>query len=236
MNRTLSAALAVLASAAAGIRHAGASNLLRLALLVVLAGASLEPALGHAKPGWSWQAPTPTPYTFRSAALVGEGRHGFGVGNGGSVVETRDGGFSWTERDIGIPRAANLVRIRFADDANGYLVGSYDPSQLHAADGIVGRTVDGGATWVSVDIPDIALFDIVSTGVDGAIAVGINTATGAASILRTENGTDWTIDEPSMFGLLYSVASPAPGVLIAVGIDGMTGSALIVRSVDGGAT
>lgn len=203
--------------------------------LAVVAGAAFAPACAFANPGWSWQAPTPMPYTLRSAALLDNG-HGFAVGDSGALVESWDGGARWADRDSGIPREGNIGRVRFVDANHGYAVGGYPIGSFHASSGFVLETVDAGASWqIVADVPDLFLLDF-SVRPDGSVvAVGLNLATFSATVL-IGNGTTWAPTEPGYLAIPYGVATPAPGTLVVVGINGATGSALILRSADDGAT
>jgi photosystem II stability/assembly factor-like uncharacterized protein len=59
------------------------------------------------------------------------------VGYGGKVLETVDGGSSWTQIDSGVTDHA-LYRMSFVDDTHGWVTGQ---------DGLILRTTDGGKSW-----------------------------------------------------------------------------------------
>jgi photosystem II stability/assembly factor-like uncharacterized protein len=60
----------------------------------------------------------------------------FVVGYGGKVLETTNGGYSWTQRDTGLDNA--LYSIKFTDDTHGWITGQ---------DGLILHTSDGGQHW-----------------------------------------------------------------------------------------
>ena len=60
----------------------------------------------------------------------------FVVGYGGKIIETTDGGRSWTGHPSGVETA--LYAVRFTDDQHGWVAGQ---------EGVVLHTADGGKTW-----------------------------------------------------------------------------------------
>src|SRR3989475_6943359 len=60
----------------------------------------------------------------------------FVVGYGGKIIETTDGGRSWTKRESGVENA--LYAVRFVDDQHAWISGQ---------DGVILHTADGGKTW-----------------------------------------------------------------------------------------
>jgi len=201
----------------------------RIFRLAFVAVAAIAPAGAFANPGWSWQAPTPMPYTLRSAALLGNG-HSFAVGDAGALVESWDGGTRWADRDSGISRDGNIARVRFVDATHGYAVGGYPIGSLHASSGFVLETVDAGATWQTVaDVPDLFLTDFTLRPDGSVVAAGVNLSTFSATVL-IGGGTTWATTEPGYLAILYAIAAPETGTLVTVGINGATGAALILRS------
>lgn len=89
--------------------------------------------------GWCWQSPRPTGNAhndvfFTSAQL------GWMVGDLGEVLKTVDGGATWKRQRF--DANVNWARVSFADERNGFIVGS---GISGANNGL--RTTDGGATW-----------------------------------------------------------------------------------------
>lgn len=80
-----------------------------------------------------------------------DGRKGFVIGNGGTMLRTADGGDSWTQ--VARFTDLNLTNLKFADSSIGYLtaelgvVGESDTMSYRLE---VFRTNDGGDTWKSI--------------------------------------------------------------------------------------
>jgi photosystem II stability/assembly factor-like uncharacterized protein len=73
---------------------------------------------------------------FFDVAVLGP-KHAIVIGYGGKILDTKDGGFTWTQIDSGTDLA--LYSIDFDEDRQvGWIVG-----QL----GLILRTTDGGKTW-----------------------------------------------------------------------------------------
>jgi len=128
--------------------------------------------------------------------------HGFGVGLQKTIVETKDGGRTWSPLDVAAKPAGNpaytaYTHIAFADAKRGVIVGGSQPPRHE--DGMRGslpawmdperaskrkqvptltlmaQTIDGGATWTATTAP---LFGLVTSlrfaGADGLIVMGFN--------------------------------------------------------------
>lgn len=129
-------------------------------------------------------------------------KHGFGVGLQKTMVETNDGGRTWTPvaaaaEPAGNPAYTAYTHIVFADAKRGVIAGGSQPPRN--GEGFRGaapawmdperaskrkqvptltllmQTMDGGATWTASTVP---LFGLVSslkfTGPDGLIVMGFN--------------------------------------------------------------
>lgn len=122
--------------------------------------------------GMSWSsvtlplAPSEHPHLFD--LQFADARHGWAVGENGTILATSDGGWTWTRQINGIPapqpRALQIVRrangvdtldlegppaglclmaVRFVDASHGWTAGFF-PGEGRS---VVLRTDDGGATW-----------------------------------------------------------------------------------------
>ena len=76
---------------------------------------------------------------LNSVALSPDGRTGLAVGNGGTILQTTDGGETWTARASGTSVALTAVAIS-ADGRTGLAVGN---------GGTILQTADGGETWTA---------------------------------------------------------------------------------------
>lgn len=78
---------------------------------------------------------------LNAVVLPGEGRDGFCIGAGGTLLATRDGGNSWQRTEI--PTDADLYGLCFLEDMRaGFVVGDR---------GTVLRSTDAGTTWHRID-------------------------------------------------------------------------------------
>ncbi|MFN9504981.1 MAG: YCF48-related protein [Rubrivivax sp.] len=140
---------------------------------------------GPDQTGWCWQRPLPQGQTLNAFEFVSDAV-GWAVGEGGTIMATRDGGKSWVAQRSG--SSLGLREVRFVDALVGWAAGSVGevfktvdggttwqrmtlgvseaPSALGAKDALVAwarvgsRTLitrDGGATWSSLAAPDVAM-------------------------------------------------------------------------------
>jgi photosystem II stability/assembly factor-like uncharacterized protein len=97
----------------------------------------------------------------------------FVVGYAGKIVETTDGGRTWTNRPSGSDAA--LYSVRFVDDQVGWISGQ---------DGVILHTTDGGKTWSNQESnaffedkdagkQSLYLFSLFALDHDHAWAVGV---------------------------------------------------------------
>ena len=193
---------------------------------------------------------------FRSIAFANESV-GW-VGNLGSssaspnylkiLHETRDGGLTWTDITSRITgrRPAGLCGMWVVSENLVFGVGRYGlgPSTLL-------KTTDGGRTWISKDMTDIAgvlidvyFFDeqrgliIGSTApADGALdAWGDLDTVNAAVFMTSDGGETWTIvhrtNRLHSWGWKISFPTPSTGY---VSVQGKNGS-MVLKTTDGGYT
>ena len=86
---------------------------------------------------WALQAPGIVP--ILSGVSFVDAQNGWAVGDAGTILHTSDGGRRWTK--LAGPTTQPLWKVEFVDALNGYVVGG------NGADGVVLKTVDGGANW-----------------------------------------------------------------------------------------
>ena len=157
---------------------------------------------------------------------------GWVVGSKGSVLQTRDGGNTWT------PRAAStddVVRdIFFIDEQNGWLVcevNAYQLMTLEQPRAYLMKTTDGGEHWKRVEIKGLDVDSVLVRAV------------------FSRNGRGWTFGEA---GLIYTtqdagdtwtqLRSPTRHLLLGgIFVDNNRGwlvgaGATIIQTADGGET
>lgn len=80
-------------------------------------------------------------------------RHGLIAGSRGTLLETRDGGGSWTKRKNFT--ADDILQIYFSDAENGWLLCERDIYNRGAnAANYLLKTTDGGASWEKIEFKD----------------------------------------------------------------------------------
>ena len=142
-----------------------------------------------------------------------DARHGWVVGENGTILATTDGGATWTRQSQGVPLPArrppqvvqkqngldtlpdiegqppglHLMAVRFLDPSRGWTVGFFP----WEGTSVVLRTVDGGATWVEeARVPGEELRALFLSPDGRAWTVGDRVRDGASQVLlrRTSNG------------------------------------------------
>lgn len=160
---------------------------------------------------------------LQSIVLAADGRRGWAVGTGGTVMRTGDGGRTW-RRVAGVPRASQLHAVAFS--ANG---------QLGLAVGDSGsflRTRDGGLTWAYVEAPSQGQsLRAVALSADGSQAWVAGTG---GTLLQSSDATATWRSVPGILGgtVLEGIGFSADGRSVWAAADG----GIVVQSADGGAT
>src|ERR1700730_12607450 len=94
---------------------------------------------------WAWQKPLPQGNPLYAASFT-DANNGTGVGEGGTILRTTDGGAHWTIQTSGYEGTGiKLLGVSFTDANIGTAVGT----DTGTANAIVIRTTDGGNTWVT---------------------------------------------------------------------------------------
>ncbi len=137
-------------------------------------------AFFESKDDGTWEKlPSPIRYLLLDGAFFDD-THGAIVGAGGSVYFTEDAGANWNQANVFGDKSAKLNAVFFANQKNGWAVGTQ---------GKIFQTFSGGKTWreqksgVTKD-----LFDVFFTNAAEGWAVGSD-----GTILRTKTaGNVWT--------------------------------------------
>ena len=137
-------------------------------------------------------------FAFRDAS------HGFAAAGIGRILETTDGGRTWTTVHSE-PAGVNsyLYAIAFADATRGYAVGM---------DGVILLTTDGGETWEHrTSGVNVALHDVAAITASEALVVGES-----GTVLTTTNGgTSWRLGSTPTGADLWSIATADGTSLVA---------------------
>jgi photosystem II stability/assembly factor-like uncharacterized protein len=118
--------------------------------------------------------------TILYGVVFADDRHGWTVGEFGTILATRDGGRTWTQQQS--PVESTLFGVHFDGAERGWAVG---------IDSVIIATTDGGATWRQVPAPfrERSFYDVAVSGRDGWIAGDSGT------LLRTsDQGMSWQVE------------------------------------------
>jgi len=92
--------------------------------------------------GKTWQqAKVPTQQMLTAVYFV-DAQHGWAVGHDALILNSQDGGLTWTQQYQDLALEAPLLDIWFADQHSGFAVGAY---------GTLLHTQDGGQHWDTLD-------------------------------------------------------------------------------------
>lgn len=108
---------------------------------------------------------------------------------GGRVLASHDGGKTWTAAETPLaahgPETAGVFSLFFVDAQRGYAAGG-DYRSPSAATPVLAKTVDGGATWTTIQGPRGYRSAVVATGPAALLVTGPD-----GSDLQPENAASW---------------------------------------------
>jgi len=150
---------------------------------------------------WSLQSPPAT--TNRLEAVAAAGSKVFAVGTGGVIVETNDGGTTWSQSN---PTTVQLNDVWAADANNAWAVGD---------GGVILRYTSG--VWAST--PPNALETRSFRGVWGTSTSDVF-AVGQGGMIYHFDGTGWTAETSNTTQTLQAVAGTSTTQVVAGGSQG----------------
>jgi photosystem II stability/assembly factor-like uncharacterized protein len=167
----------------------------------------------------------PTRATLTAVSFADE-KNGWAVGHWGSIMQSADGGETWTlqRSDTSVDRP--LFSVYFADASHGIAVGLWS---------LLLTTADGGKIWSQVKLSappeggkaDRNLFSLFADG-KGSIFIAAEKGT----VLRSDDlGATWSYLNTGYKGSFWSGCALADGTLLVGGLRGT-----IYRSTDNGRT
>ena len=146
--------------------------------------------------------------------------NGWAAGEYGLIYHTKDGGKSWV-KEAGSFVISETTGIVQGEDQL-FNIAAITPQIAWAVgiDGRVVRTVDGGKTWksVNVPVPKNSLF-CIAINKTGTVAIGGK----CAFIWSADGGTTWSTPEfkPAItYGWLYGLTNRGASGFVAVGLEG----------------
>jgi photosystem II stability/assembly factor-like uncharacterized protein len=160
-----------------------------------------------------------------------DSKHGWAL-TSAQLLETNDGGASWTARLEHDGLAKTFDSFAFVSPETGVIVGTRQRGERSGP--LILRTGDGGKSWqeipVNITLPPSPEEISRLNGVSFCTAQ-VGWAVGAGLILRTtDEGRTWTIQRDGNKGeVLFGVSCDGPDRAWAVGQDG-----LILHTEDGG--
>ena len=230
--------------------------LLLVTSLLMVGAANVAAAPSIPTAGWTKQEPIPTPWHFEDVDLV-SALEGWAVaapttGDHASIFHTVNGGITW-QRQGGLFR--QLLSVSFADATHGVAVGnefryttdggltwragSGSGGTVIDADlvttsvgyasgfGMVKKTTDGGATWVSLPVPvqgNLSGIDFVDASTGWVVGA-------EGTVFRTtDGGAHWTQQRHDIQRFYTGVS------FVDASTGWVSGNATILRTTNGGQT
>ena len=134
-----------------------------------------------------------------------------------TVLKTTNGGASWSE--TGSTNIGSCNNIYFKNSQTGFAW-----SDQNTVPGKIARTSNGGTTWTQITIPSKNTMMDLTEKPNGEFFM----SGGGGSILKSTNGTSWTIASEGLFkGMLNDMCFAANNTIFACGENGT-----IVKSTD----
>jgi hypothetical protein len=146
------------------------------------------------------------------------------------VIETTDGGNSWSDQELISDNIITLAGVSCPTSLD-CVVATEFPAGIET-------TTDGGSTWVSQTIPtgENELEDVSCASTTFCVATGV-TNSGAQSLTSTDGGIDWAVMAmPAGVTNLEGVSCAAAAICTAVGYGGTAATGVAVGTVNAGLT
>lgn len=160
------------------------------------------------------QAKVPVSSTLTAVSFADD-KHGWAVGQWGAILNTSDGGESWTLQRVDTQEDRPLFSVHFFDAQEGIAVGLWS---------LVLHTRDGGKSWQAVELPlppeggkaDRNLFRAFANG-RGSLFV----AAERGLVLRSDDrGRTWRYLSTGYKGSFWSGLALRDGTLLVAGLRG----------------
>ncbi|HEU4930497.1 MAG TPA: YCF48-related protein [Pyrinomonadaceae bacterium] len=195
-------------------------------LVLLLAGATTFAQTG------TWARQNSGSMAWLHAVFFLDQNRGWIVGSKGSVLQTSDGGNTWTARAASTD---DVVRdIFFIDDKNGWLVcevNAYQLKTLEEPRAYLMKTTDGGEHWKRVEIKGLDVDSVLVRAVFSRNGRGWTFGEAGLIFTTQDDGMTWTqLRSPTRHLLLGGIfVDNDRGWLVGAG-------ATIIQTSDGGET
>lgn len=153
----------------------------------------------------------PTRASLTAVSFIDQ-RHGWAVGHQGVILQTRDGGDTWSLLQADAKTEA-LFSVLFLDEDKGLAGGRF---------ATLIRTQDGGQNWEPLSISDdpdaeeAHLFDLFSDGKGKIYAASEY----GAVLVTADEGNSWRALETGFGGSLWAGIADSNGTIVTVGMVG----------------
>lgn len=193
-------------------------NIIRVALCVVWLAPSTRLRAESRDPAAA-ASPVQADANLHDIHFVGT-RHGWVVGDHGSIWHTSDGGGSWQFQQSGVDCSLNSVC--FLTNAIGWVVGGGTRPYTRRGFGVVLHTADGGKTWTRMSHTELPRLHAVRFfGPNTGMAAGDRGAGFPTGILQTtDGGRSWQPVVGDIVGGWRSAQFLRMGVGVVAGLRG----------------
>ena len=133
----------------------------------------------------------------------GDDTTGYAVSNNNSLVKTIDGGNTWNQVSMPITLENNppYFSVFFLTASEGYI--TYSHVSFLEESGVFIKTIDGGATWTNISLPQLSVRSIYFTDTLNGYTAGLtgNSSFSNGGIVTTnDGGKTWINDSVSVGG------------------------------------
>ncbi len=171
--------------------------------------------------GQVWAAPpSELQRTWRDDAALHDVRfvdskHGWAVGDHGTIWQTSDGGRQWSLRDAGT--LATLRSVCLLTDQVGWIAGWQTRGPRELAEGVLLATKDGGQSWQPLDVSKLSpLKSVRFFGFEEGLVIGEPTRENPTGVWNTaDGGQTWqpAVGRTSPGWNCVTVVAPEMGLL-----------------------
>ncbi|NTW23206.1 MAG: T9SS type A sorting domain-containing protein [Lentimicrobium sp.] len=179
---------------------------------------------------WIWQNPLPQGNDLYQVNIIDQNLT-YAVGNGGTVMKSADGGYSWDILNTGTTK--NLRQADFLQNGlTGFAIG-----YAQGEGSVAIKTTDGGINWHNLSINPIYYLSSIDFIDEQTGFVGGNLGIEFNYIFKTtDGGLNWSLSGPLDEGII-AIRFPFDNLTgFAAGHNYNTGNTSIYKTIDSGST